>query len=88
VLGAAITTIVSLITKDFSRLVFVAFVIALPAGYFVLKLWLESFAYRIELGWWMFSLAGLLVITVALLVVGLQAIKAAMANPVRNLRSE
>ena len=88
VLGAAITTIVSLITKDFSRLVFVAFVAALPAGYFVLKLWLESFVYRIELGWWMFLLAGLLVITVALLVVSLQAIKAAMANPVKNLRSE
>jgi putative ABC transport system permease protein len=88
VLGAAMSTIVSLITKDFSRLIVVAFVVALPAGYFVLKLWLESFAYRIQLSWWMFLMAGLLVLTLALLVVSLQAIKAAMANPVKNLRSE
>ena len=88
VLGAAVSKIVMLISKEFIVLISIAFVVAVPVGYYFVNKWLQDFAYRINIGWWMFALAGVLVITVALLTIGFQAIKAAIANPVKSLRTE
>jgi putative ABC transport system permease protein len=88
VLGASVSEIVAMISKDFIRLVLIAFVIAFPVGWWMMNKWLQSFAYRIDISWWVFAFAGLLTIAIALITVSLQAIKAAMANPVKSLRSE
>ena len=88
VLGAAVSKIVFLISKEFIILISIAFVIATPVGYYFINKWLQDFAYRINIGWWMFGLAGVLVITIAMLTMGFQAIKAALANPVKSLRTE
>jgi putative ABC transport system permease protein len=88
VLGAAISRIVVLISKEFIILISIAFVIAVPVGYYFIHKWLQDFAYRIHIGWWMFALAGALVIIIALLTMSFQAIKAAVANPVKSLRTE
>jgi len=88
VLGSSVTGIVQLLSKDFIRLVFVAIVIASPLAWWAMNKWLEDFAYRIHIEWWMFCLAGLLAIMIALFTVSYQAIKAALANPVKSLRSE
>jgi putative ABC transport system permease protein len=88
VLGASVSGIVSLVSKDFMKLVAIAFVIASPlAGYFMNK-WLQDFAYRIHLTAWIFIIAGLAAAAVALFTVGVQAVKAALANPVKSLRTE
>ena len=88
VLGAAVSRIVILISKQFVVLIAIAFVIAVPAGYYAIHKWLQDFAYRISIGWWMFALAGALVIIIALMTLSFQAIKAAIANPVKSLRTE
>ncbi|HEV8283590.1 MAG TPA: FtsX-like permease family protein [Chitinophagaceae bacterium] len=88
VLGAAITRIIFLISKEFIILISIAFIVAAPVGYYFTNKWLQEFAYRINIGWWMFGLAGLLVITIAMLTMGFQAIKAAIANPAKSLRTE
>jgi hypothetical protein len=88
VLGARVITIVGLLSNDFLKLVLIAILVATPLAWSIMSGWLENFAYRILLEWWMFLLAGVLMITVAVVVVSLQAMKAAMANPVKNLRSE
>ena len=88
VLGATITGIVSLLSKDFLKLVFIAFIIASPVAWFIMNKWLQDFAYRINISWWMFAVAGFIVIIIALLTVSSQAIKAAIANPVESLRTE
>ncbi|WP_229311687.1 ABC transporter permease [Larkinella rosea] len=88
VLGASVISIVALLSKDFLKLALIAFVIASPiAGYFMNR-WLQDFAYKIEIEWWIFALAGLLAVGIALLTVSFQSIKAALANPVSSLRSE
>jgi len=88
VLGASVTNIVNLLSKDFLVLVAISFVIAMPvAGYFMNK-WLTGFAYRISIEWWIFLLAGVLALLIALITVSFQAIKAAVANPVKSLRTE
>jgi len=88
VLGASVNGIVQLLSKDFIRLVFVAIVIASPIAWWAMNKWLEDFAYKMEIQWWIFVLAGLAAITIALLTVSFQAIKAAIANPTKSLRSE
>ena len=88
VLGASISEIVAMISKDFIKLVLIAFVIAFPVAWWMMNKWLQSFAYRINISWWVFALAGVLTIAIALITVSFQAIKAAMANPVKSLRSE
>jgi len=88
VLGAAVTRIMILVSKEFIVLIAIAFVIAIPVGYYFIHKWLENFAYRINIGWWMFALAGALVITIAVVTMSLQSIKAAVANPVKSLRTE
>jgi ABC-type antimicrobial peptide transport system permease subunit len=88
VLGASITGIVQLISKDFLKLVIIAIIIAIPVAWWAMSKWLEGFAYRIHISWWVFALAGLIAIMIALIIVSFQAIRAAMANPVNSLRSE
>ncbi|UZR97653.1 ABC transporter permease [Chondrinema litorale] len=88
VLGAKVTDIVALITSDFIKLVIIAFVIAIPAGAYAINYWLEDFAYRIELQWWLFAIPGVLALLVATLTIGFQSIKAAIANPIDSLRNE
>jgi putative ABC transport system permease protein len=88
VLGASVPGLVRLLSKDFLRLVFIAMLIAIPVSWWAMNKWLEAFAYRVPISWWMFGLAGLLAIVIALLTVSFQAIRAALANPVRSLRSE
>jgi putative ABC transport system permease protein len=87
-LGASVPGITGLLAKDFLKLVLMAIVIASPLAYYFMQKWLSDFAYRIELQWWMFAAVGLAAVLIALLTVGGQAIKAALANPVRSLKSE
>lgn len=88
VLGASVSGIVGLLSKDFVKLVLIAIVIASPIAWWVMNKWLEDFAYRIDIAWWMFALAGMLAVIVALITVSYQAIRAAVANPVESLRDE
>ena len=88
VLGATESSIVRLLSQDFLVLVLVAFVIASPIAWYALQRWLEGFAYRVAISWWIFALAGLLATFIAMLTVSFQSVKAATANPVDSLRSE
>ncbi|KAA9349983.1 ABC transporter permease [Larkinella humicola] len=88
VLGASVAGIVALLSKDFLKLVVVAMVIASPIAGYAMNQWLQDFAYKISLAWWMFALAGGLAVLVALVTVSFQSIKAALANPVKSLRTE
>jgi len=88
VLGATISGIVTLLSKDFIQLICLAFLIASPIAWWFMSKWLEDFTYRIAIEWWMFALAGLSAVCLALLTVSFQAIKAAKANPVDSLRNE
>lgn len=88
VLGAKVSTLFSLLSKDFLLLVLIAFLVASPLAGWAMYEWLQNFAYHIQLEWWVFLLAGALALLIALLTVSFQAIKAALANPVKSLRSE
>jgi putative ABC transport system permease protein len=88
VLGASVTGIVNMLSKDFLKLVALAALIAYPAAWWVMHSWLQNFAYHITLSWSVFILAGVLAVVIAFLTISYQAIKAAMANPVKSLRSE
>ena len=88
VFGASVSGIVQLLSKDFLKLVAIAILIATPISWWAMHKWLHSFAYKVDISWWMFGLAGLLAICIALFTVSFQALKAAIANPVRSLRSE
>ena len=88
VLGASVGSIVTLLSKDFLKLVLVAIVIASPLAWWAMHQWLQGFAYKIDMVWWTFALAGLLAVSIALLTVSFQSIKAALMNPIKSLRSE
>ena len=88
VLGATVGGVVSLLSRDFLKLVVVAAVIAFPLAWWAMHRWLQDFAYRITIGWEIFVLAGGIALAIALLTVSFQAVRAALANPVRSLRSE
>lgn len=88
IVGASVFSIVNLVSAEFIKLVGIAFVIAAPIAWFAMHSWLEGFAYRISLSWYLFAGAGVLVIGIALLTVSIQAIRAAVANPVKSLRTE
>ena len=88
VLGASVTSIVTLLSKDFLKLVLIAIVIASPIAWYAMNRWLQDFAYKINIEWWVFGLAGLLAVGIALLTVSFQSVKAALMNPVKSLRSE
>ncbi len=88
VIGASVPQLVSLLSVDFLKLVFIAFAIAVPIGWYGVHVWLEGFAYKTELSWWNFLAGGLIILVIALLTLGLRTVKAANANPVDNLRAE
>jgi putative ABC transport system permease protein len=88
VLGATVFNLTSLLSKDFLKLVLIANGIAFPVAWWGINRWLEDYAYHVELNWWIFALAGCLALLIALLTVSWQAIKAALANPVKSLRTE
>jgi ABC-type antimicrobial peptide transport system permease subunit len=86
VLGATVSSIVTLLSKDFIKLVLIALVVASPLAWYFMNRWLENFAYRIDISWWVFALAGGIAVIIALTTISLQSIKAAIANPVKSLR--
>jgi putative ABC transport system permease protein len=88
VLGASVATVTLLLSKDFIKLVFIAFIIAVPVSWLFIDQWLQAFAYRIDIAWWTFALAGTLTVLIAFLTVGFQSIKAAMTNPVKYMKME
>jgi putative ABC transport system permease protein len=88
VLGATVTDVVRLLSKDFLKLVILAAVIACPIAWWGMHQWLQGFAYRTDIGWWIFVLSAALAVVITMLTVGFQAIKAAMVNPVISLRTE
>ena len=88
VLGASISTIVALLSIDFLKLVFIASFIAFPVAWFAMNKWLQDFAYRTTIQWWIFLLALIIAALIALLTISFQAVKAAIRNPVKSLRTE
>ena len=88
VLGASVTNVTALLSKDFLKLVIIAAIIAFPVAWWAMHKWLQDFAYRINIGWWIFLVSGAIAMVIALLTVSFQAIKAAVANPVKSLRTE
>ncbi len=88
VLGADVGGIVNLLSKDFIKLVLIAFIIATPLAWYVMNSWLEDFAFRIQIRWWVFIVSGLIALFIALITVSVQAIRAALMNPVNSLRAE
>lgn len=88
VLGASVNTIVTILSKDFLKLVCIALFIAIPSAWIAANHWLQNYPYRISLNWWLFASAAVLVIVIALITVSFQAIKTAIANPVKSLRTE
>ena len=88
VLGASVRSIVFLLSKEFAKLVLVTNVIAWPVAYFAVGDWLQNFAYRVDVAWWVFALAGVSALLIALRTVGYQALQAALSNPIEALRYE
>ncbi|MBN9381652.1 MAG: ABC transporter permease [Chitinophagaceae bacterium] len=88
VLGASVSSVTSLLAKDFIGLVFIAILIASPIGWYFMDRWLQDFAYRSPIPWWVFPVAGAFALLIAVLTVSFQAIKAALANPIKSLRTE
>ncbi len=88
VLGASVAQIVSLLSKDFMQLVILAFIIAAPLAWWALNKWLEDFAYRTSVSWWVFAGGGLIMLMIALFTLSIQTVRSAIANPVKSLRTE
>jgi len=86
--GAKVSEVMAMLNRDFVRWVAIAFVVATPVAWYIMSKWLESFAYKTEMSWWIFALAGLLALGIALLTVSWQSWKAATRNPVEALRYE
>jgi putative ABC transport system permease protein len=86
--GAKVSEVMTMLNRDFVRWVIIAFFIATPAAWFVMHKWLENFAYKTNLSWWIFALAGLLALGIALFTVSFQSWKAATKNPIESLRYE
>ena len=88
VLGASVASVVTLLSKDFLKLVFIALILAVPIAWYAMNRWLQDFAYRIHIQWWVFVVAAIIAMIIALVTISSQAIKAAITNPVKNLRTE
>ena len=87
-MGASIQQLLSLLVNDFLRLVLISFFVSIPLTWFVMNKWLQGFAYRIDISWFVFALAGLVIMLIVIATISFQAIKAATANPVKSLRTE
>jgi len=88
VLGASVKQVLIVVSKEFFLLIAIAFLISIPVAWWAMSKWLQDFAYRINIGWWMFAMAGLIAVFIAMVTVSFQAIKVAIANPVKSLRTE
>jgi ABC-type antimicrobial peptide transport system permease subunit len=88
VLGASVGGIATLLSKDFLKLVIVSFVVAAPLAWWAMYTWLKNYPYRVEIKWWVFAMSAVLTVSIAVLTVSYQAIRAALANPAKSLRSE
>ena len=88
VLGATIPDILSLVSKDFLKLVLIALLIAAPIAFYAVNKWLQDFSYKVNIQWWVFVVAGVITLLIAFITISLQAINTAMTNPVKNLRTE
>ncbi|WP_315815868.1 FtsX-like permease family protein [Paraflavitalea speifideaquila] len=88
VMGASVTSIVNLLSKDFLKLVGISFFVAAPVAWYCMNKWLEGFAYKASIAWWIFALAGIIALVIALATISFQAIRAALVNPVKSLKSE
>jgi putative ABC transport system permease protein len=88
VLGSSIPGIAALLSKDFMKLVGLSCILAFPVAWWMMHNWLRGYEYRIAISWWIFFIAGFLAIVIALLTISFQAIKAAVANPIKSLRTE
>jgi len=88
VLGASVSSVVALLSADFVKLVFVAIIVSIPVAWWMMNKWLLSFTYKTQMNWWIFAVAGICAIAIALFTISFQAVKAALANPVKSLRSE
>jgi ABC-type antimicrobial peptide transport system permease subunit len=88
VLGASVANVTSLLSKDFLQLVILSCLIAFPVAYWRMSLWLKGYQYHIQMQWWVYLAAGVIAVVIALITISFQTIKAALANPVKSLRSE
>jgi ABC-type antimicrobial peptide transport system permease subunit len=88
VLGASAAGIVTMLAKDFVKLVVAALLVAFPVAWWAMNKWLDNYVYRIHISWWMFAFSGIMAVAIAFLTISYQSIKAALANPVQSLRSE
>jgi len=88
VLGASVSSIVAMLSKDFLKLILIAAAIAFPVAWWAMNQWLHDFAYRISISWWIFAVAAFAAFVIALFTISFRAIKAAMTNPVKSLRTE
>jgi putative ABC transport system permease protein len=88
VLGASTQGVVLLLSKDFIKLVVISLVVASPVAWYFMNKWLQDFAYRVNISWWIFAVAAIIALSIAFITVSFQAIKAALANPVKSLRTE
>jgi ABC-type antimicrobial peptide transport system permease subunit len=88
VLGASVASITTLLSKDFIKLVAISCIVAFPVAWWAMHNWLQNYQYRIEISWWIFLAAGMSAILITLITISFQAIKAAVANPVKSLRTE
>jgi len=88
VLGASVSGILLLLSKDFTRWVLAANIIAWPVAFFAMKKWLQNFTYRTDISWWLFVLSGVLALGIALLTVSFQVVKASLTTPINSLRYE
>jgi putative ABC transport system permease protein len=77
-----------LLSLDYLKLILISFLFAIPVGWFAMNLWLRDYAYRINIAWWVFAIAGCVALLIAIVTISLQATKAAVANPVKSLRTE
>ena len=88
VLGAEATSIIALLSKDFLKLILLATLIAVPISWFAMDKWLQDFAYRVDLSWWIFAIAGIAVMAIAFFTISFQSVKVALMNPVDSLKRE
>jgi len=88
VLGSTVSQVVILLTKDLIKLVLISFFVAFPLGYYLMKWWLQDFAYRIEIQWWFFAAAGMITLLIAFITMSLKTVRSALVNPVDSIRDE
>jgi len=88
VLGATVNSILFLLSRDFMKLIIISLLLSIPVGWFIMSKWLEDYAFRIQIGWWVFAVAGAIALLIAVVTIVIQTLKAASANPVNSLKTE